>query len=539
MKKHGHLKKILLLLLLPAGMHAQNIALDWVQTEAYPQDNANGVMELDVSNGDVVSGVLNVWIDANNMIHANALNRRNAQGQLITDTLFDNNSYLDYRLRAFYPKNGENYFCLGYQNSSLHFEKTGTTGQLLWQQSIPRANLFFAYENRHRGNNYVIDDAANNRMLWCFEQWDMSWTTRNIGILATDNSTGAISIVDTISYPNSGNTSFAIEMQRDNNGHIFFSSMNESGGVVISHLDNGQLVQEALIDSAGFRDFALAMRVAGNTLFVTSQVEITTSLYINRLHIYAIDNAGNLTLLSSQNMADSQQYLPGLKTFQNTCYVYSSGPQNFNNASLVPFIRKYDGSGNLISTFTLPTFTGKTVYDASITSLGLYCSMYATGFAQLEVLDPATGQHLDNYNLLQEFSCIANDGVQQLEARSVNFNTDIIYAAGNRWMNQNQNLYARVAKYIFTGSNPKGIDETGAGSFVSLYPNPATHTIRIENSRESHFTVELRDARGRLLLQQQATGGRMDADVSAFTPGVYFGWIITAETVSVVRFVKH
>lgn len=539
MKKQILFYLLLPVFLLPARLQAQGIALDWVQTEAYPQENANGVFDIDASNGDVVSGILNVWIDVNNNIHANALNRRNPQGQMVTDTLFNNNSYLDYRIRGFYPKNGENYFCLGYQNSSLVFEKTGTTGQLLWQHSIPRANLFFSYDNRLRGNNYVIDDAANNRMLWMFEQWDAAWTTKSVGILATDNTTGTISIVDTLSYPNSTNASFAIEIQQDPNGHIYFSSMDDAGRVIVSLLDNGQLQQEAVIDSAGFRDYGLAMRAAGNTLFVTSQVDVNTNARVGHLHIYSIDNAGHLTLQSAENMANSQIYLTGMKSDGNTCYVYSSAEQNFSNASLVPFIRKYNGSGTLLSTTTLPSYTGKTVYDLSFTGLGIYCSMYGPGFATLEVIDPATMQHLDSYNMLTEFSSSSNDGVQQLEARSVNFNMDIIYAAGNKWITQN--LFARLAKYTYTGSSPKGIDETANDNSLLVFPNPVsgTNTIQFVNSKSASFAVELRDVNGRILLRENATGGRFTADVSGFAPGVYFGWIITAEMVKVVRFVKE
>lgn len=539
MKKQTLFYLLLPVFLLPARLHAQGISLDWVQTEAYPQENANGIFNIDASNGDVVSGILNVWVDINNNIHANALNRRNPQGQLVTDTLFNNNSYLDYRIRGFYPKNGENYFCLGYQNSSLIFEKTGTTGQLLWQQSIPRANLFFAYDNRLRGNNYVIDDAANNRMLWMFEQWDAAWTTKSVGILATDNTTGTISIVDTLSYPNSSNASFAIEIQQDPNGHIYFSSMDDAGRVIVSLLDNGQFQQEAVIDSAGYRDYGLAMRAAGNTLFVTSQVDVNSNARVGHLHIYSIDNAGHLTLQSMQNMANSQLYLTGMKSDGSTCYVYSSAEQNLSSPTLVPFIRKYDGSGTLLSTLTLPGYTGKTVYDLSFTGLGIYCSMYGPGFATLEVIDPATGLHLDSYNMLTEFSSSSNDGVQQLEARSVNFNTDIIYAAGNKWINQN--LFARLAKYTFTGSSPKGIDETVNNNGVSVFPNPVsgTNTIQFLNSKNASFDVELRDVNGRVLLREKATGGRFAADVTGFAPGVYFGWIMTAENVSVVRFVKE
>ncbi|TND10030.1 MAG: hypothetical protein FD123_712 [Bacteroidetes bacterium] len=534
MKKMYRLSSIVLLFSCTAG--AQTINLDWVQTETYPQENANAVFAFDKSNNDIVSGILNVWVDVNNQIHANALNRRNQSGQMVYDSLFDNNSYLDYRLRGFYPKNGEIYYCLGFQNNQLFFEKMGTSGQLLWQQSLPVSNAFFPHERNLKGNSWVIDDSLNNRMLWGYEQWDFSVGAKNVGILATDNATGNITIIDTLSYSGVSNyTAFAFEIQRDNNNHIYLSSTDENGRALISLLDNGQFVTEVIIDSAGFSDYPQSMRIVGNTMYFTSQTNINSNDRSGKLTIYSIDNAGHLTLIGTQYLSDSQDYIPGIKVFGNNCYVFTSCYQNITNPALTPVIWKYDNAGNLINTFTLSSFTGKSIIDLAITSKAIYCSMYTPGFDQLEIIHPLTGLHLGNYNLLNEFSAIANDGALQVEALSAGPMTDRIFVAGNQWISQD--LFARLARYSFT--IPKnGIDDPSHDSMLSLFPNPAGDAAWLDYKGEGRYTVSVTDLRGRLLMKQEGETSRQLLDLSGLCSGVYMLLVQDEQRIAVKRFVK-
>lgn len=516
---------------------AQNINLNWVQTETYAAENANGVFAFDSGNDDIVSGLLNVWVDINNQVHANALNRRNQQGQMVYDTVFDNNSYLDYRIKGFLAKNGETYYCLNYQNNYLVYEKLGTNGQLLWQQQFPRSNAFFTHERNTRANNWVLDDSLNNRMLWVYEQWNLSFTTRSVGILATDNATGAITIIDTLNYSSPQNyNAFAFELLRDNNNHIYMSSKNESDGMVISLLDNGQLVTEAIIDSAGFIDYPQTICIVGNTMYVTSQVEINFNYRVSKLTIYSIDAAGHLTQIGSQDLSDTQYYVAGIKSFGNSCYVYTSCYQNFVDPALVPVIWKYDNAGNLINTFTLSSYTGKAIYDLAITSKAIYCSMYGAGYNELEVIQPVTGSHLNNYNLLNEFSVLSNDGAQQVEAYSANANTDYIFVAGNKWIAND--LFARLAKYSCT-LEKTGIEDAEQVSLFSFFPNPAGDEIQFEYTGTGKYTVEILDTQGRLVFSQAMGGRRQRIDLSGIAAGLYFLRVEGNQQQSMQRFIRE
>ncbi len=516
---------------------AQSISLDWVQTEQYGVDNMGDVFIIDKSTNDIVTGVMGVYLDPNNQYHANALNRRNQQGQMICDTIFNDTSYLNYRLRGFYPKNGDTYYCLNYQSSNLIFEKISVTGQLLWQQQLPRATLFFAYDWNLKGNNYVIDDSLNNRMLWMFEQYDPAFTTRSIGVLATDNTTGAITIIDTLSQSSQATwNSFAVELQRDNYNHIYLSSSDSNPGMRISLLENGQWTTVAAHDSVGERDYPQSMRIVGNTMFVTSRIELN-SYSINKLRIYSIDSAGHLTLISEQNMSDTQNYLLGMRTFNNCCYVFTSGYVNFGYPMLTPTIWKYDNAGNLISTFTLSNFVSKCILDLAVTNNAIYCSMYSSaGYNMLEVIDPFAGQHLTNYSLLYEFTASANDGAYQVEAYSTNATSDVIFIAGNQWVN-NTNIFARLARYEYQGmENSTG--ELSDDPILTVFPNPAKDRLFVNYASED-YTIEITDAAGKLILSQQAQTAQQVLAIGELSKGIYFIRLHDTEKTVVRKFVKE
>lgn len=521
---------------LPVMSAAQSLSLDWVQTEPYGVHNSSNTFLIDPSTKDIVSEV-GAWMDQINSVHANALNRRNTQGQMVCDSLFDNNSYLDYMVRGFYPKNGETYYCLNYQSSILIFEKVNTAGQLVWTSQIPRANLFFPFDRNLKGNNYVIDDSLNNRMLWMFEQLDASFTTKSIGILATDNTTGAITVIDTLNHPLSSTyANYPVELQRDNNNHVYMSVTDHNAGMQIYLLDNGQLTSVMTGDSAGVRDFAQSMRIVGNTMFVSSQIEVSNSNSINKLRIYSIDNAGQLTLISEQNMYDTQHYILSMKTFGNHCYVFTGGYTNSSYPSLVPTVWKYDNAGSLVSTFTLPAFAATCMNDIAITNTAIYCSMYAPNYNMLEVIDPVMGMHLTSYPLLSEFTAIGNDGVFQLEAYAVNPGRDVVFANGNQWIS-NTNLFGRLAKYVYDQLKT-GTEETVAEPLISIFPNPASDQLFV-NCTGSGYTLEITDAAGKLVVSQKVNTPQQVIDLSAFNSGVYFIRCSDAEKVIVRRFVKE
>jgi hypothetical protein len=516
---------------------AQTISLDWVQSETYGVHNGFGIFAFDKVTNDVVSEV-SAWMDQANSIHANALNRRNQQGQMVWDTLFDDTSYLNYRVRAFYPKNGETYYCLNYQASDLIFEKVNAAGQLVWLQQIPRSTLFFAFDRNMKGNNYVIDDSLNNRVLWMFEQWDVSFTTKNIGILATDNATGAITIIDTLSHSGPTNYSaFAVELQRDQNNHIYMSSTDENGGMRISLLDNGQWLTVAAQDSVGVRDFPQSVRIVENTMFVTTQTEVNSSNSVNKLHIYSIDNAGHLTLISVQNMSDTQHYILGMRTFGSNCYAFTSGWTNSFYSMLVPMIWKYDNAGNLVTTFAMTAFTNACISDLAVTNNAIYCSMYSPpGYNMLEVIDPVAGQHLANYWLLQEFTAAGNDAVYQMEAFTVNAGSDVIFAAGNQWVT-NTHLVGRIAKYVYNGLE-SGAEEMNADPLFTIFPNPASEQVFVDYEKDKYM-IEISDAAGKIVLTQKAETSHQLIDLWKLSNGVYFIRVVDGERAMVRRVVKE
>lgn len=524
-------------MLLSLTSRAQNISLDWVQTEPYQQENANAVLDFDKINNDVLTGIINVWVDNSNGIHAPALGRRNQQGVMIYDTLFNNNSYLDYVLRGFLGKNGETYYALSYQNNNVQYEKQSTTGHLLWQQTLPRANSFFTYENNVKGNNWVLDDSLNNRMLWTFEQWDPAFQVKSVGILATDNASGAITIIDTMSYSGTMNyLTYAFDLQRDNSGHIYLTSMDDNGRMLISLLDNGQLHTEAVLDSAGVRDYPQSMRIVGNTLFSTREISINNNSYfICQLNIYSIDSNGHLTHIGTQNLSDTHSYLPGITTYGNHCYVYTSCYQNSNYPSLLPTIWEYDNSGNLTNTFTFPSYTGKAIFDLSVTGHAMYGSFYTPGVDQLEIMNPTTAAHLNTYNLLSEFSSSSNDGAHKVEARSTNANTDVIVIVGNKWISQQ--LFSRVAKYTCTFGET-GIAGADPSAQLSIFPNPAGNTLQLNYNGTGKCSIDILDLQGRVIVSQANRSPQQLIDISALRSGMYLLRVRDDAGVAVKRFEK-
>ena len=85
----------------------------------------------------------------------------------------------------------------------------------------------------------------------------------------------------------------------------------------------------------------------------------------------------------------------------------------------------------------------------------------------------------------------------------------------------------------FTTDNNEGIDEATGESAVSLYPNPATSTVTIDQTM-GRADITVIDMNGRTIGQWQATESSLTIDVSSMSKGTYFVRV-TGEQATVVR----
>lgn len=530
----------LLAVLLPAISFSQTINLLWLRTDnhgLYNFGNYQHPYYFDRSNNEIVSFV-EVGLDTVNYLHGAAINRRSQAGQLLYDTLFDDSAYYNYQVKGFTGVNGETYYCMSYQTWALDFQKLDASGQLVWNIHAPNATFLKAHDWPGNFNSFVLEDTVNNRMLWPYERWNPQVTAKAVGIMATDKTTGALSVVDSIWYPTilSGNP-LVYELVRDAANHIYLSSTDHDGKMVISQLNNGNLTVEAQLDSAALPIRPQSIRIIQSTMFVAWQIDLPNGERVNKVNVYSIAANGSLALIRSMNFQSMMSdYCTGIKTHNNYCYVFTSLRQDWTNAAFVPRIWKFDNAGNLVNTFTLSSFTGQCITDLDITDFGIYCSMYSYPFStcELECIHPVTGQHICSYNLINEFSGV-NFGGYHVKSWTQSFIMDEILVSGMSWVNGD--LRAQMAKY--RNLMPDGINETEAPQF-SIYPNPAQETVFISTiSSNEYFTAEIYDMTGRIVATQALSGTGSSIPVAALAKGVYMIRVFNGQSSSVQRFTKE
>ncbi|WP_081428651.1 T9SS type A sorting domain-containing protein [Cytophaga hutchinsonii] len=80
----------------------------------------------------------------------------------------------------------------------------------------------------------------------------------------------------------------------------------------------------------------------------------------------------------------------------------------------------------------------------------------------------------------------------------------------------------------------------GPPAFITLYPNPATGTVSIENTGTQVFTqLEIINPEGMTLKKETVTGALTTTDVSAFPPGMYFVRLTNDAAFTVMKLVKE
>lgn len=84
---------------------------------------------------------------------------------------------------------------------------------------------------------------------------------------------------------------------------------------------------------------------------------------------------------------------------------------------------------------------------------------------------------------------------------------------------------------VFDGSGASAVDELGLGDGLSLYPNPALLSVRIEAS-EAFQRVELLDQRGRVVRTARAGGTSIPFDLNGIEEGAYIIRIIAGDRIS-------
>jgi hypothetical protein len=66
-----------------------------------------------------------------------------------------------------------------------------------------------------------------------------------------------------------------------------------------------------------------------------------------------------------------------------------------------------------------------------------------------------------------------------------------------------------------------GVETTDMSSLMTLYPNPTTDKIRLSLGGIANGVVEVLDATGRTVLQQNASAVETELDLSRLPVGVY------------------
>jgi hypothetical protein len=74
---------------------------------------------------------------------------------------------------------------------------------------------------------------------------------------------------------------------------------------------------------------------------------------------------------------------------------------------------------------------------------------------------------------------------------------------------------------------------------VSVYPNPASNSLRVVSSVERPIDYELSDVLGKTVMKQRAATPDFSVDVSGLTPGIYFLRLRLDDKVTVKKFVKE
>lgn len=103
-----------------------------------------------------------------------------------------------------------------------------------------------------------------------------------------------------------------------------------------------------------------------------------------------------------------------------------------------------------------------------------------------------------------------------------------------------------TTQYGCTGTGSKtievtsGIVDNDSENGITLYPNPATHTITLQANGNKRMTeVAIYDATGRVLFRQKAAADKVDINVSNWTSGIYVVRIISEDSIAVKKFSKQ
>ncbi len=88
-------------------------------------------------------------------------------------------------------------------------------------------------------------------------------------------------------------------------------------------------------------------------------------------------------------------------------------------------------------------------------------------------------------------------------------------------------------------TNPDGINDYTLDNTVTVFPNPTTGLIQIENGEWRMENVEVYDAYGKLLNTMSVNDHTVNLDLSGYAKGTYFVRVTTEKGVVTKRVVKN
>lgn len=85
-----------------------------------------------------------------------------------------------------------------------------------------------------------------------------------------------------------------------------------------------------------------------------------------------------------------------------------------------------------------------------------------------------------------------------------------------------------------TGTN----EASKAGSFLSVYPNPAMGKVTVQSGAGQQKSIEVIDLSGRTVMALDAKGSSAKVNVNSLTDDVYYFKVRSADTVEILKVVK-
>ncbi len=123
--------------------------------------------------------------------------------------------------------------------------------------------------------------------------------------------------------------------------------------------------------------------------------------------------------------------------------------------------------------------------------------------------------------------------IQPYYYRSFYNNSSLVYEYLD-WPTQGYSVRCIQDTVTTTG----GLKSINNSNWLTIFPNPATSSITIENTRHLNAEIEISDIQGQLIKTLSTIYNKTHIDVSTFPCGLYIVKMITEKGINVNKFIK-